>query len=219
MRACKACDAPLSAWEPSPCGCSTHTPGTLADTMYAIACCIENPMHVRDFTRFAERDYGLQVNQATVNATLAPDPRFCWAGRGLYGVFRHGPLPGPRNLEEATRVVLCATGEPMSHAAVEYALKRAFGYRFTSASLNNAVRASGNIRWHYDTDGFLQVKRTRNSQRQLRNDIPVVPPRRPRDWLELQAHIEQVLTNARNARTRILGAGWTVAGSEWEQQP
>lgn len=45
-------------------------------------------------------DYGYHFGQQQIaNTTLATDRRFCWAGQGIYGLYRHGPLPGPRNLE------------------------------------------------------------------------------------------------------------------------
>ena len=216
MLTCAACEAPLSEWEPNPCACLCLTPKNNADVMYAVACSVGAPVHVRDYVRLAYVDFTRRIDKATANAVIAPDPRFCWAGKGLYGLFRHGPLPGPRNLEEAARLLLCASDRPLTMGAIEYTLK-SIGYRFTSASLSNAVNRSPMIerRWH---DGHFQVQRTCASADALLSSIPVLPVRLDRSWREFHKYVENLVEHAvldRAERLRIAD-NMTTARFDWE---
>src|SRR5262245_59007788 len=110
---CGRCGARFAPWEKWRCSCDGPMRTSAAELLYATACVATAPMHVRDFVRIVERDYGCVLRESVANAILAPDLRFCWAGKGLYCLYRHGPLPGPRTLEAAARLVLYAAREPL----------------------------------------------------------------------------------------------------------
>ena len=187
---CTTCGAVLAPWEKGRCACTGPRSGTIREVLYSIACTARQPLHARDFVRNAERDHGLPFNMGTAVVMLSTDFRFCWAGRGLYGLYRHGPLPGPRKLREATRIVLLAAGTPLSHEAVDFCLKR-LGYRFSTASLRQAVAKTGHIRWEH---GQWDHSRGDAAELELRNQIPIVPPRQPRPWSALHAEITASVT-------------------------
>ena len=187
---CTTCEAVLAPWEKGRCSCTGPRSRTIREVLYSIACTAHQPLHARDFVRNAERDHGLHFNMATALVTLSTDFRFCWAGRGLYGLDRHGPLPGPRNLKEATRIVLLAAGTPLSHEAVDFCLKR-LGYRYSLASLRQAVAKSAHIRWEH---GRWDHSRGEAAELELRNQIPIVPPRQPRPWNALHTEINASVT-------------------------
>src|SRR4051794_35604326 len=90
------CRSLLAPWEVFEGGCACEGPKSQinADTLYAVACTADTPLPVHDYLRLAERDFGVFMSKPTAEAAIAPDPRFCWAGPGVYGLYRHGVLPG-----------------------------------------------------------------------------------------------------------------------------
>lgn len=212
---CPNCGAVLSQWEKR-CACDGPWASTIREVLYAVACAAEGPIHVRDFVRNARRDFGLYLTNPTANATLGPDRRFCWAGKGLYGLFRHGPLPGPRNLEEAARVLLVAAGEPLSGKVVHYCLKR-MGYHYNEASLQNAVARSNSI--SRDWYGVWSHPQGEAAERDLRSQVPVVPPRARAAWTSLRDDIGRRVHEAAADRAARLRAAADTSrfGLNWEQ--
>jgi hypothetical protein len=146
---------------------------------------------------------------------LASDPRFCWAGKGIYGLYRHGLLPGPRNLEQVARVVLVAAGRPLTCEVLDYCLKR-MGYRYNIASLRNAVAHSSHIA--HDAYGVLSHRRGEDAELDLRSQIRLVPPRHREVWHALReetAKRVQLCVSERD--TRLLGlANPDRFGMNWE---
>ena len=47
------------------------------------------PISIYDVCRGITREFGHEPNQKSIAVNLASDFRFCWAGRGLYGLYRH----------------------------------------------------------------------------------------------------------------------------------
>ncbi len=216
LSACHACAAPLSAWEPNPCACVIDRPHSNKDIAYFIATAAATPLHLRDFVRLADVDFSRTMSQPTANATIAPHPRFCWAGKGLYGLFRHGPLPGPRNLEQAARLLLTASDQPLTLEAVEFCLKK-LNYRFSSPSLYNAVNRSPTIEWNW-YDGHFRVPPAPERDSHLLRDIPVLPNNKQGQWPSLKAYIAAGIEAAlaeRTARLREVQHR-RVISLEWE---
>ncbi|MFD0267711.1 hypothetical protein ACFVGY_14100 [Streptomyces sp. NPDC127106] len=216
--ACPLCGARLSPCESNRCGCRGPRWPSRPEIMYAIACSVRSPLHVRDFARLAQRDYGCGIAVPSANAVLSPDPRFCWAGQGTYGLYRHGPLPGPRNLEGVSRMVLVAAGEPMTVDALDYSLKQ-LGYRYNVASLKNAIRSSRRIgcgpdgRWAHVPGGAAGAEQ--------RRDVPVVPAGRPEAWTGLRDALAEDVRRfmvQREAKLRSLGVPHRF-GLDWGEQP
>jgi hypothetical protein len=185
--------------------------------LYAVAASVSGPLRVQDFVRLSDSQFGHWITRASANATLA-DPRFCWAGQGTYGLYRHGPLPGPRSLEPAARIVLTAAGGPMTMEAIDYCLK-AIGYRYNSASLRNAINRSYSIKYRL-ADGLFDHPRGEAAELQLRGETRVVPPRHRSAWEALRDRLARRIENAmanRAARLRDLespnrfGLNWSPA--------
>jgi hypothetical protein len=193
----------LSDWERNLCACKGPHARTLREVLYAVACAADEPLHVRDFIRAAERDFGAHMSAPTANAVLSPDQRFCWAGKGLYGLYRHGPLPGPRTLEQATRVVLVAAGEPLNNEVVDFCLKQ-LGYRYNVASLRNGVSKSYRISW--DWYGTWDHSRGEAAERTLCQEIPVVRPTNLQAWNALRDQTGVQVRAAVAERTARLAA-------------
>ncbi|MFD2688626.1 hypothetical protein ACFS5L_27865 [Streptomyces phyllanthi] len=186
--------------------------------MYAIACSVPSPLHVRDFVRLAHRDYGRKIGTASANAVLSPDRRFCWAGQGTYALYRHGLLPGPRNLEGASRLVLLAVSEPMTVDALDYCLKQ-LGYRYNVASLKNAVRSSKWITWQPDGRWAHTVGEA--AEAELRREIPVVPDSQHAAWTGLRDVLARDVRGfiaQRSQRLRSLGSPHRF-GLNWDEDP
>jgi hypothetical protein len=76
--------------------------------------------------------------ESTLKASLATDRRLCWAGRGIYGLFRHGLLPGVRDLARVGGIYLHASDRELRLEELEFVLKF-IGYRFQQQSLRNAL--------------------------------------------------------------------------------
>jgi hypothetical protein len=69
---------------------------------------------------------------------LADDLRACWAGKGIYGLYRHGLLPGLRDLGRAAAVYIHASDLALTVDEVRFIL-RYVGYRFSANSLEPAL--------------------------------------------------------------------------------
>lgn len=188
LQRCRSCRSLLGPWEQYYGGCACRGPAseTHRDTLYAVACAAKQPLPVHDLVRLAQQDYGDVMNQSTGFAVLAPDPRFCWAGPGAYGLYRHGVIPGPRNLEQTARLVLAAAGN-LHMDAVDFILKQ-LGYRYSFGSLRNAVGRSDSILW----DGHWWSHPTgEGAMRLLQRDIPVVPPFQDSEFNEIIRQLER----------------------------
>ncbi len=181
---CGHCGAVLAPWE-TRCACKGPRNLTIREILYSVACTAPQVLHARDFVRIAEHDYGFPFSMSTALVYLSGDYRFCWAGRGLYGLYRHGPLPGPRALEAATRLVLVAADRPLAQDVVDFCLKQ-FGYRYNVASLNNAVVNSDRV---FRYGGFWDYRATDDAPLLGINDIPVVPANDIGSWTRLRTDI------------------------------
>ena len=185
-----------------------------ADTLYAVACNSDVVLPVHDLIRIAERDFGASVGKSTALSTISPDPRFCWAGSGTYGLYRHGVLPGPRNLEEAARLVLMSAGR-LHIDAVDFVLKQ-LGYRFAIGSLRNAVSRSYYITWTWQGWSHPDGE---DARLQVRRDMPVLPNRQRAEFDEIIDRLrrdvqrsletrEERVANAPSTLSEVLGVDW-----------
>lgn len=212
---CPKCGAELAAWERGACGCAITVPLTTREALYAVSCSNSGPLHARDLARLAVQDYRVYFRPNAAITVLANDPRFCWGGPGLYGLYRHGLIPGPRGLEQLARVVLVVAGQPLPHDLLDYSLKQ-MGYRFSSASLRNAVMRSEHV--YRDRYGAWDHRRGEEAERELRGDIRIVPERQRLAWVLLRnavaARIRAAL-NQRGERIRAL-ADPARFGMNWE---
>lgn len=171
-RACVDCGAQLSLWEHR-CACRSPLTGSVTGIFYSVACSMTAPIRISDYVRLADAVYGRSIQRPTANVYLAGDHRLCWAGQGLYGLLRHGPLPGPRSLAQVARLVLAASDEGLTLDGLHYCLTQ-LGYRYNRGSLYGAVTRTTEIR--YDNRGFYTHPGDESAWRRLLRDIPVIPP-------------------------------------------
>lgn len=191
----------LSPWErPGRCGCTGPRGTSHAEVLYSVAATSPGPLRVRDFVRLADAQFDHRLSAATANVTLM-DFRFCWAGQGTYGLYRHGPLPGPRSLEPAARILLTAAAHPMTLQAMDYCLRQ-LSYRYNSASLRNAVNRSHFIRWRMD--GLYEHPHGEAAERRLRGEVRVVPQRERAAWIQLRDRIAVRVEEALARRVALL---------------
>ena len=140
---CFICKADLSSWEGESCiSCSPDTrwERQFSNTERALQILeAENgPISVYDICRGMRREFGGQPSENSIRMNLATDRRFCWAGRSMYGLYRHKLLPGPRNLAGVAKFLLYSAGVPMNAHFLSF-LMRFLGYRFHEQSLKNAL--------------------------------------------------------------------------------
>src|SRR5438477_118351 len=95
---CRRCEAELGPWEGRMClKCSSpgHTGRrlSLADLALIALERADAPLSVYDISRTIQRDSGTQVHRGSLMVNLSDDRRFCWAGKGLYGLYRHRLFP------------------------------------------------------------------------------------------------------------------------------
>ncbi len=215
---CGTCNAVLSPWEPlDGCACVGPKRRSHAEVLYAIAASTGGPLRVRDFVRLADAQFSHVISVSSAHVTLM-DHRFCWAGQGLYSLYRHGPLPGPRSLEPAARMVLTAAAAPMTLDAVDYCLRQ-LGYRYNPLSLRQAVNRSTVIRWRID--GLYDHPRGEAAERQLRQIVPIVPPRALSAWITVRDRLAADIETALSRRAALLDqnvAGATRFGLTWSDR-
>lgn len=171
IKACSHCQADLGPWEGTPCPILRVAQGDKLGVPDLAVLALERsptPLTVYDIARTIRRELDVGVNQSTVQVMISQDARFCWAGKGVYGLYRHGLIPGPRKLAGIAKVFLYSHGCPLEPELLEFIMKYA-GYKFQSASLAAAVAYDPDIwwtqvdgRWCYDT------ARTQAAARELR---------------------------------------------------
>jgi hypothetical protein len=139
IRKCPRCGAELGPWE-SPGGCLKHqsVPGrAIAERALRLLEEADQALPYWDIGRLL-RASGRDVYEPSLKAQLATDRRFCWAGRGIYGLFRHGFVPGVRDLARVGGIYLHAAGRPLTVAELDFILKFV-RYRYQELSLRNAL--------------------------------------------------------------------------------
>src|SRR5438128_7644601 len=144
---CPYCSAELGPWE-GPEGCLTCNGGPgydLRDRLIAALETASGPLAWWDVKRVVEREYSTRTLQdALVRQYLANDPRACWSGRGIYSLFRHGMLPGLRDLGQAGGVYIHASDRILNLEEIAFILRHG-GYEFTDSSLAIAL---GRIKYY-----------------------------------------------------------------------
>ena len=140
---CYTCFSELSPWEGNECvSCNpmygTWWAPTNSDLALKVLESESGPISIYDVCRGIGRETGHEPNQRSISVSLASDLRFCWAGRGLYGLYRHRLLPGPRNLAGVAKFLLYTAGEPVDLAVLSFVM-RFMGYRFGQSSLAIAL--------------------------------------------------------------------------------
>ena len=156
-RRCTKCRAVLGPWESRRCvSCDATRQRARLTTHDAIVWVLEQeerPIGEYDVRRSLRREF--DWNFVSVAPYLSNDPRLCWAGRGLYGLHRHGPIPGPRNLAGVGKFLLYALGDSLTVEELSFIMKF-LGYRFQETSLAQALR------WERSVEGWWTFKVARS---------------------------------------------------------
>lgn len=111
---CPICGVELGPWEDADgcLSCRGRRPWSIADRAVTILEQVDHPLPYWDIRRLMEANGARRVYEASLKSQLATDRRMCWAGRGNYGLFRHGLIPWVRDLSRAGGVYLhAADGE------------------------------------------------------------------------------------------------------------
>ena len=133
---CTRCKAEVSDWEIRSaevlrvrnCWCSGLPKGVardLSNLAYTELCQkhLTRPVKVHDVIRFVKPQYQGRVVQY-MNVTLSSGRRFCWGGQSLYGLARHGLIPGARSLAEAAYAVLLAAPRELYFEEVDFIMEQ-----------------------------------------------------------------------------------------------
>ena len=137
---CPHCRAILGPWEDqNGCqSCNGRPVRSIADRSIAVIEHSDVPLAWWDVKRALDREPRPPVRPSTASQVLADDLRACWGGRGIYGLYRHGLLPGVRDLGRAASVYIHAADRPLSLDEIRFILRHA-GYRFAPGSLEPAL--------------------------------------------------------------------------------
>lgn len=173
---CYTCFSELSPWEGDRCiscdpMCDIWWAPTNADLALKVLESESGPISIYDVCRGIGRETGHELNQSSIAVSLASDSRFCWAGRGLYGLYRHRLLPGPRNLAGVAKFHLYTAGAPVDISVLAF-LMRFMGYRFGQPSLASALNRDPDvIRYGWSEYGIEQEEETARAL----NDLEIAP--------------------------------------------
>lgn len=113
--------------------------GSNQDDIIAILERSEMPLPHWDIKRLLDQERRYPIHGGSLLVWVSQDPRACWAGRGIWGLYRHGVLPGVHDLGAAASVFLYTTDLALDYRQVWFVLKHA-GYRSEEASIYYALR-------------------------------------------------------------------------------
>ncbi len=150
-RTCPECGAEIGPYDFRRCLTCVHprSPSrwlTIADAALRVLELEPGPLKVYDIGRSIKRDLEMEVSPASLAVSLSINRRFCWAGKGMYGLYRHRLFPGPRALGATARFLLFAHGRQLDSEQLAFAMKN-LGYRFQEQSLRIALGNEPNVVW------------------------------------------------------------------------
>lgn len=234
MTRCSRCDAELSDWEVqearslhvTPCWCSGIPRGvtqTLANVAYAKLCDtdLHQPVKTHDVVRFVTPQYRGDPRYS-INSALSQGKRFCWGGQALYGLARHGLLPGARSLPEAAYAILIAAPRELHVEEVDFVLEQ-LNYRFNRDSLLHHLRGYTSNRWgllfNIDYLNRVWVNSGRDTRREYNRAIGVCPTHIGFDtWIDdtLAPKVERTLADRTQRLASVNGTLVDIAGDRIE---
>jgi hypothetical protein len=138
---CPYCGAELAPTE-DPKGCLSCRGASLRTNPDRVVAVLERadvPLAHWDVKRLVDSNGHRPVNRGSLLVWLATDQRACWGGPGIYGLYRHGLLPGVRDLGSAAAVFIHAAETDLSQDEARFVLQHV-GYRFQSSSIYLALR-------------------------------------------------------------------------------
>lgn len=227
---CASCGSAVSAWEKfeadrwavTPCWCAGVPQGvdrTLANVAYSELCdvALTQPVKIHDVVRFVAPKYHGNPKYS-INVALSSSKRFCWGGRGLYGLARHGLIPGARSLAEAAYAVLLAAPRELHVEEVDFVLEQ-LNYRFNRDSLLHHLRGYTSNKWglqfHIDYSNRVWVNSGRDARHEYNACVRTSPTHADFDsWIEddLAPKVLAILNDRTNRLTDLKGPTVDIAG-------
>jgi len=196
---------------------------TLANVAYAELCHVHltQPVKIHDVVRFVEPKYNGNP-QYSINVALSKDKRFCWGGRGLYGLHRHGLIPGARSLAEAAYAILMAAPRELHVGEVDFVLEQ-LNYRFNSDGLLHHLRGYTGNRWglefQIDYSSRVWVNSGRDARHEYNSCVWVCPSHAAFDaWIEeyLSPTVSRALEDRTKRLADLAGGEVNIAGDHIE---
>ncbi len=190
---CPTCDRELGPWEASTC--LSHLPwlheGTgfkrppshwpIADLAVVALEAEPGPVAIHDVQRVIARDMGRHIYLPTMTALIGSDRRFCWSGKGIYGLFRHERLPAIRTLSGLARFTLASYGDPVAFSDLSFVLKWS-GYRFQDVSLEGALLRDASelgFRFSWPAPSYertVRIVAARDARRSIARELSIPDP-------------------------------------------
>jgi hypothetical protein len=171
------------------------------------------PLYRWDIQREIRRRDGVTVLEASLGSTLATDWRACWAGPGLYGLYRHGLLPGVRDIGTAAGVFIHASGRALTIDEIRFIL-RLVGYRVAASSIPQALaRVIDSDLFSWTTGSYIGRAQSETHQRAAARAMSL--GRRGPVFREIIARAALQVDAALGERQRLASAG--VASPPWTQ--
>jgi hypothetical protein len=234
MMRCSRCDAAISSWEQreaerlgvTPCWCDgvpRGVSGTLANLAYAELCHtdLSQPVKTHDVVRFVAPKYNGNPRYS-INVALSSDKRFCWGGRALYGLARHGLIPGARSLAEAAYTVLLAAPRQLHVEEVDFVLEQV-NYRFNPDSLLHHLRGYTSNRWglQFQMDHWnrVWVNTGRDARHEYNASVRVCPTHTGFDtWIEdnFAPKVAEILDDRTKRLADLKGTKVNIGGDRIE---
>lgn len=144
---CSACGALLAPPELPTClTCSPWPPTTIGERALMILEQAPGPLSYWDIQRLMDRDTDRVTRSNSLLVYLSRDPRICWAGKGIYGLYRHGLVPTIRGLGPAAEVHLLAAPTLLQLDQLHFVLQHQ-GYRYQFTSLAPALERHLGYGW------------------------------------------------------------------------
>lgn len=230
MKRCPRCESPISEWEEhaakrlgvEACWCNGmpgSVPSNLANSVYAELCQPEivRPVRTHDVARFVADRF--HTADRSINSTLSQGDRFCWAGQALYGLARHGLIPGARSLAEVSYGVLLAAPRILHVGEICFVLEQ-LNYRFNHGSLLNHfhgyVRNKWDLRFQVDRhSAHVSIPMNRSSRHAYNERIHACPTHAGFDRLihdHLRPRIEEILADRAYRLAEIADRSWHIFG-------
>lgn len=162
---CTTCGADLAPAElPSCFTCGPGEPTTIGDRALMVLEQVSAPLSHWDVKRLMDRGTD-EPTPGSLLVYLSRDLRICWAGRGMYRLYRHGLAPNVLGLAPAAEVHLLAAPAPMTQEELHFVLQHQ-GYRYQYASLAPALERHLGYFWRNTISAAeSDAGRVRNEQR------------------------------------------------------
>jgi hypothetical protein len=201
---CPYCGAELGPSESSlGClSCRGGGTGTLRDDIVEVLEQSDVPLPHWDIKRLLDRETGYETPKTSLLMTVSGDARTCWGGKGIYGLYRHGLLPGVRDLGGVASVFLYVTADALDYREIWFAMRHT-GYRSLETSVYYALTRAEREGLVERTWGVLWQRPTRTQLPQAR--VKTLLQTRGRDFEAVLERTERQLCAGLAERRRRIG--------------